>query len=171
MNYIQAYNSNFSYEKSDFVIKANKEGKLVFLVGGEKIGTDYNEQHINDILLINELIETLHNKEPVLENIKFIGNRQQKEFDYYAYHNVMFQRLIRYNLILEFKDFEIWVDYIFSDEHKNIQYSNDFKDMLSKLNVVSLDDKYNVDFLKQIDKTIKLFSKEQSNQDIEILNE
>lgn len=170
-NKLQAYNSNFSYEKSDFVIKANKEGKLVFLVGGEKIGTDYNEQHINDILLINELIETLHNKEPVLENIKFIGNRQQKEFDYYAYHNVMFQRLIRYNLILEFKDFEIWVDYIFSDEHKNIQYSNDFKDMLSKLNVVSLDDKYNVDFLKQIDKTIKLFSKEQSNQDIEILNE
>lgn len=170
-NKLQAYNSNFSYKKSNFVIKANKNGKLVFLVGGEKIGENYNEQYINDILLINELIETLHNKEPILENIKFIGNRQSKEFDYYAYHNVMFQHLIRYNLILEFNDFEIWVDYIFSDDHKNIQYSNDFKEMLSKLNVDSLDDKYNVDLFKKIDKTIKLFSKEQSNQDIKTLNE
>lgn len=150
-NELQAFNSKYNRDNFNIEIKAKNDGKFVFLP------SDKSTYRKKDILQIFDdaikLSSILFDNEIRLKNIKYIGDKKSEEFNYYT--SRYFNQLSYFNFILEYNKFEIWLDYPFPLDQKDIQYDTDFKELLKKMNLELSDKKYDNPVLKIIDKLMK----------------
>lgn len=162
-NNLEAFNTQLTRTNYKIDIKAKKDGKLVFLpINNNSYSKEEILNSIEDALIF---IETTTDNNFQLNTIKYIGDKTSEEYNYYTsgYSNQP-----HYNIILEYNKFEIWLNYPFSLEQKDIKYDTDFKKILQKINVKLLDKKYDNPILKMIDKLTK--NEDQINVTIPIYN-
>lgn len=147
-------------------IAAKKDGKLIFFVGND---TDMFSNDIisEEVIFITEVMNTLKNKQNKLLDIIYIGDKNSEEYHYYSGEKIQ----DRYNMIIRFQDFEIWINHFFGTEQHDIQFNESFKDFLSQLNIYLSDEKYKNSFHKVIDKIKAKRLDNQSNRYITIFND
>lgn len=147
-------------------ITAKKDGKLVFFVGNHA-DMFSNDIISKEVILITKVMNQLLNKQIKLQDIIYIGDANSEEYHYYSSERIQ----TRYNLIIRFQDFEIWINHFFGMEQHDIQFDESFKDFLNQLNIYLSNEKYNNSFYKIIDKIKAKRLDNQSNQYITIHND
>lgn len=157
---------NYFDEDDRLDIAAKKDGKLIFFVGND---TDMFSNDIisEEVIFITEVMNTLKNKQNKLLDVIYIGDKNSEEYHYYSGEKIQ----DRYNMIIRFQDFEIWINHFFGTEQHDIQFNESFKDFLSQLNIYLSDEKYKNSFHKVIDKIKAKRLDNQSNQYITIFND
>jgi hypothetical protein len=144
-------------------IAAKKDGKLIFFVGND---TDMlaNDIISKEVIFITKVMKQLSNRQSKPQEIIYVGDADSEEYQYYSSEHIH----TRYNLIIRFQDFEIWINHFFGRGQHDIQFDESFKDFLSQINISLLDEKYNNSFHKFIDKIKARKLESQSNQYIPI---
>ncbi|MEK5520585.1 hypothetical protein B5V89_15520 [Heyndrickxia sporothermodurans] len=164
-----AYDSKYS-SSIPIHVKAKKDGRLVFFLNGMSFGDRTYDKDVllQNIIEIYECSKVLYDEPSPVKNIKYIGDRDSKEFHYYKLPCFNGRPNDNFNFILEFEDFEMWIDFPFQREQRNILYSDEFKEVLNKLGFILDDSKYDNKIFKAIDRFFKSHNDKIINQTISI---